>query len=204
MRKVGVQKVRAIVSVSDTSFQYVLARLAHTYQLNVEREIQRPRITYRLTYQTFPIALMYLEPVSGGMTGVWINSHLVDDRDIRKITTHHPDFPASALADALVDLPMVFVRSFDPACPACSERTPTDVLFQQYYRDRQSGKKVSLRAVAERSGYAYSYIRKLKAAYDQRAAANREMLRIIKNRSDSMVVLSATQDAPDSSGDKTG
>lgn len=204
MELVGVQKIRAVLSEADEAFQYVLARLAHTYALDVYRDIQRPRILYWLYYQRLPIAIIQLEPVSGGKTGVWIDSHLIDESDIRRITTRHPEFPASALADALVDLPLVFVRSFDPATRAYSDIAPTDALFRQYYQERQSGKKVSLRAVAERSGYAYSYIRKLKSAYDQRAAANRELLRIIKKREELRGVPPAPKDAPESSGDTPG
>ena len=76
------------------------------------------------------------------------------------------------LALYLLDLGTRFTHCYEDAQARRPGRArPTDQLFEQYYRQRARGKKVSLKRLAEQSGYTYAYLRKAKVEYDRRLDA---------------------------------
>lgn len=130
------------------------------HHLAVRRRRDSGSLNTVLEVDRLVLATLQITPADHGVTVLEIYTALTHRND--------PD----DLALYLLDLGTRFTHWYEDAQARRPGRArPTDQLFEQYYRQRARGKKVSLKRLAEQSGYTYAYLRKAKVEYDRRLDA---------------------------------
>lgn len=97
-----------------------------------------------------------------------IPDYFAEDPELRQ-KTEDLRKRAGALRQFADELPQLLIKHLDARRP----RQNTDALFQEYYRLRGIGKKITLDDLAEKHGYNKSYLRRLKTKYDIRTGRNK-------------------------------